>query len=800
MDLFWCWLVAPAGLLLVAVGLSLLVERIAGFTVPWALRPGLGLAGAIVLAQFGTATDATAEPTRPAIIVLAAAGLIAGRGRLKRPAAPWGAGAGALVFVLLASPFLVLGEATWAGYIKLDDTATWMALTDHIFEFGRGVGQLPPSTHEAVVQINLGGSYPIGGFVPAGLMATISGQDVAFVIQPSMAFAAATMALALFELLRRPAGGPATAAVIAVLASLSSLLLGYYLWGGVKELVTAALLPLAPALAGAGARAGWQRAATVPLAVAAAALIALLGPGAAAWLLPTLTPAFVLHWRLRGAAAAWRIAGPAALLSLLLALPVLITPNGLFDPLQGGLTESTELGNLVGPLSPLQAAGIWPSLDFRFDPHLEGAVIVLASVCLLSALGSVIVCARLPGREGVPFAAYAGGGTLGAVAIVIAGSPWIDAKAMASISPALLAAALLGVVMLGRRARFRPGAAVLGAVIAAAVLWSAFLAYQGAWFAPRAHYTELERIGEEFAGKGPALSTEVSIYGPRHFLRKLDAEGATDLRRRQVYLVGGRSSADGSYVDLDQIEPDQLDPYNLLVVRRGPATSRAPAGFELAYAGTYHDVWRRVGGAGRLLGHLSLGDDLDAGAVPDCVDVGRLAGAAGEGGTLTAARAGHPLTIDFSSAQMPPSWRLPIPWAVHPSGSGSLRASADVGSGTYELWLGGAVFGGLDLYVDGRRVASERAVLNNEGGLEPMARIELAAGRHSFRLDYHGADLQPGSAADPYAIGPLILAAPRRGDLGTIEVAPADYRRLCGHRWDWIEGRAQPQVSNGHGR
>ncbi len=154
---------------------------------------------------------------------------------------------------------------------------------------------------------------------------------------------------------------------------------------------------------------------------------------------------------------------PTALLSVVLVLPVLITPNGLFDPLQGGLTESTELGNLIGPLNPLQVAGLWPSADFRFDPHLKPAVLALAVICLLIAAACVVACARQRDREGIPFAAYVGGGALGAAAIMIVGSPWVDGKAMASVSPALLAAALVGVVILGQRTRFRIEAGVIGA-------------------------------------------------------------------------------------------------------------------------------------------------------------------------------------------------------------------------------------------------------------------------------------------------------------------------------------------------
>jgi hypothetical protein len=787
-DLILCWLIAPAGLLVATVGLSLLVERLTGFTLPWTVRPALGLAAAIVLAQFGTATATTAKLTLPAILILAALGLVVGR-RLARPRPGgtelWIAG---IVLLLFASPFIVAGEATWAGYIKLDDTATWMGLTDHVFEYGRGLGNLTPSTYHQVLIDYLGGSYPIGGFVPAALMSVISGEDVAWTMQPSMAFAAVTLGLLLFELARRLVRGVGMAAAIAILASLSSLLLGYYLWGGVKELVAAALLPLPPLLAAGAARAGWPRFSWVPLGGAIAAAVVVLGPGGAVWVVPMLVPAAVLLWRDRRRFGFWRLVWPTTAFSLLLVLPVVFTPTGLFNPLiSSSLTESTALGNLIKPLNLMQVAGIWPSQDFRADPHLKPAVLALAGLCLAFALVTVVVCMRSRDREGVPIAAYVVGGAVGAVAIMWVGSPWVDGKALATISPGILAAALVGIVMFGQRGGFRLEAAVLGTLVAGTVAWSAFLAYQGVWLAPRAPNVELEKIGERFAGQGPALSTEAAIYGPRHFLRKLDAEGASDRRNRPVLLTDGSEPEKGQAVDLDEIQNGQLDPYNLLVVRRSPAASRPPANFGLDYAGRYYDVWQRRESRGTLVEHLPLGTSLDAGDIPSCTEVQRLARLVGDGGKLVSARVGTPVAVGFSGASMPSGWTTPSTYTFSPSGSGTLTEEISVPGGEYEIWLGGVVFGGLDLSLGRKQVASERGVVENTGALDPLGTVKLTPGRHLLTLNYSGADLYPGSAAHPYEIGPLELEAPEHGDLGTVTVPPKDYQRLCGRRWDWIE-------------
>lgn len=787
MDLLLCWLIAPAGMLLATIGLSLLVERLTGFVLPWTVRPALGLAVAIVIAQFGTASDATAELTLPATLLLALVGLVVGRRLPERRPGRAEIGVAVAVFLLYASPFLIIGEATLAGYIKLDDTATWLALTDHVFEFGRGLGDLPPSSHQAVLGDYLGGSYPIGGFVPNALMSKLSGEDIAYTVQPSMAFAAAVMALLLFELARRLVAGVSRAVVIAIFASLASLLVGYYLWGGVKEMVVAALLPLAPLLAACAAGEGWPRRAWVPLGLTVAAMVVVLGPGGALWVVPTLLPAAVAVLRRDGARRALAIAWPVAAFSLLLVLPVIFTPTGIFDPLNGGVTGEAELGNLVGPLNFFQVAGIWPTGDFRYDPHLKPAVIALAVICLLLAAGAAAYAARLGERDGLPLTGYIAGGALGALAIAHYGSPWVDAKVMAALSPALLAAALIGIVMLGQRTGFRLEAMLLAVIVAGVVAWSAFLAYQNVWFAPRSHFVELEEIGDRFAGQGPALGTEVSIYGPRHFLRKLDTEGASDRRARGIALTDGGVPEKGEYVDLDQIEPSELDTFALLVVRRSAAESRPPADFELAYQTDHYDVWRRKAAPGTLVEHLPLGTWLDAGDVPECDEVQRLAQAAGEGGTLVAARVGTPIAIEFPEESLPSGWTAPIAYAFSPDGSGTVSEELEVPGGEYELWLAGAVFGGLTLRIDGEEVASERAVIENVGGYEPLGAVQLAPGSHRLEIEYSGAGLSPGSGARPWEIGPLVMEPPEQGDLGTVTVEPSEYARLCGQRWDWIE-------------
>ena len=55
------------------------------------------------------------------------------------------------MFLLYGAPVILSGEATFAGYIKLDDTSTWLALTDRVMEHGHSLDGLAPKQRAAVV-------------------------------------------------------------------------------------------------------------------------------------------------------------------------------------------------------------------------------------------------------------------------------------------------------------------------------------------------------------------------------------------------------------------------------------------------------------------------------------------------------------------------------------------------------------------------------------------------------------------------------------------------------------------------
>ena len=422
--------------------------------------PAVGFAAIVVVAGFLTLADATAELSVPAVVAIAIAGLAVGARRLRPLPSGWALLAAAGTYAVYAAPIVLSGKATFAGYIQLDDTATWMALTDRVMEHGRNLDGLAPSTYEATLAFNLADGYPVGAFLPLGVGRAIVGTDVAWLIQPYMACAGRG------SLARRSGRSPgrwssrrACARPRSFIAAQPALLFGYFLWGGIKEVVAAALIAAGAVLVGrlCAGRFGFR--ALIPVAVVAAGLAAVLSAGGLVWLLPGLVLALAVAARtLRPAALAGRA---AALAAMLVALSIPVIAGGLLPPTSSPLTDASARGNLLGPLEPAQVAGIWPAGDFRVDPSAGLLVAALIAFAILLACVGLLRAWR---RRSWGALAYVGGSLAAAAAIYAFGSPWVDAKALATASPAIPFAAMVGAAgaiaggrRAGRRDRRRPG-------------------------------------------------------------------------------------------------------------------------------------------------------------------------------------------------------------------------------------------------------------------------------------------------------------------------------------------------------
>ena len=160
------WVAFPAVLVVLSAGCGLLVDELAGSRTPTPLLLPLGISAVIAVSSLVVTVASVATLATPLVAALAAAGFVLTR---RRDLESWPFVAAAAVFVVYGAPVLFSGTATFAGYIKLDDTATFLALTDRIMDHGRSLAGLAPSTYEATLSVNLAHGYPLGSLLPLGV-------------------------------------------------------------------------------------------------------------------------------------------------------------------------------------------------------------------------------------------------------------------------------------------------------------------------------------------------------------------------------------------------------------------------------------------------------------------------------------------------------------------------------------------------------------------------------------------------------------------------------------------------------
>ncbi len=768
------WIFFPVLLVALSLGCGLLLEVAVGRRLPGLLLAPVGFGVVVVVTDLVTASGTTAPLATPIVLALAVAGAgltFPWRGR--RPE-PWVLGAAIAVFAAYAAPVVLSGDPTFAGYIRLDDTATWLALADHVIGHGRDLSGLEPSSFQTTLSVNLPIGYPVGSFLPLGIGTQVTGEDPAWLVQPYMATMAALLTLCLAWLARPLIESPPLRVAVAFGAAQPALLYGYSLWGGIKEmavaLAIAALAAVAPLAVARGAT--WR--AALPAAVLAATLGAISGTTGLAWILPIFGLAALMLLADGGLRAATLRALPMVLIGLALTL-VVVLAAGIFSPIQTGLSDETVLGNLVKPLSVFQYVGIWPDGDFRLDPANGALTTFLIALAIAAALAGAWFAWR---RRAWPLLIYVVGAGVGSLVAFAYGSPWIGAKGLASGAPSFLLLALAGAAVAATRVEKVLGATVLAALLVG-VVWSNALAYHDVSLAPYGQLRELERIGEEIDGEGPALMTEYQPYGVRHFLRDADAEGVSELRYHPIALRGGGEAEKGAWADSDEIELATLLFYPTLVLRRNPAQSRPPSVYSLRSRGPYYEVWQRPPGSeeGTILEHLPLGEFPAAAAVPPCAEVKRLAALAGPAGRL-------------ATVERPPAPSASL--ASLPLDGGQAELSLPVAvAGRYGVYIEGSTRNEITVEVDGKRVGSVSEQLNPAGQFLYFGDAELGGGSHRVTVHLDGQSLAPGSGGPPSPIGPLVLS--HDGSEPPVRYFPTSQASaLCELNLDWVEAIAPP--------
>jgi hypothetical protein len=480
----------------------------------------------------------------------------------------------------------------------------------------------------------------------------------------------------------------------------------------------------------------------------------------------------------------------------------LATDSGLFS---SGQTEQTRFGNLIGPLSGFQLAGIWPVGDFRLSPP-DLPTVLLVGLVILAAIVALWVGVRRR-AYGVPlYVAVALGGC--AFVYLLGTTPWVVAKTLAIGAPALLAAGLTGAALLW--SRWRAGGALL-AILAFGVLWSNALAYRDfVMEAPRDRLAELERIGELLDGRAPTLLNDYEIYGNAHFLREGAPVGPAEYRPVELALLDGAVLTKGAWADLDSLPLETVQEYPSLVTRNSPSESRPPSNYRRVWEGDYYSLWQRPAIPVRtVFEHVPLGESTvlpycgnaqnrEPGPLcsvnpvepPSCPEVEEIARRAEDrGANLVASVRPAPIVARGDETVWPGGWyHDPAGHTITPTAPGEVTARIAVDSSQrYELWLGGSFARGFEISVDGRPLGEVADQLSSIGGYAPVGDVHLTSGVHEFVLTYPDSDLSPGSGNEGFTQLQAISLDKQTPADELLTVGPEEARLLCGRPLDWIE-------------
>jgi hypothetical protein len=812
------WVVFPLVLALVGAGWGLICRSLLLIPLDGALVVPFGLALAILASGLLTAWPVLAPATVSVVAVVAAAGLVwhVARARRRIRLDPGAIAVGVLVLLALGAPVILSGSATFLGYIRLDDTATWLGIVDRVTSHGRSLTGLPTSTYALILHEyvhNYG--YPLGSFLLMGVGRALVGVDGAWVFQPYLSFCAAMVGLVLYSMLRPVIRTDWPRALVAVVEAQSALLYGYASWGGIKELAGAFSLVLLAAMAVRVPASGPdRRRGVVGVGVAAASMAVVLGPGAVAWVAPGFA-VLVGRWLWRA-----RTVGPeerrAAILDigvLAAATAVLMVP--VWVELSAYLTGSTQLfspevapqhglGNLFHPLSALQVAGIWPVGDFRTTAP-AGAVVPLL-LALAGGVGYAMFWAVRKRRLAIlGYAAVAIAGCL--IVWAGGGSPWVIAKALAIASPALPALGLVGAALLWRANAV--AGAVLAVVIAGGVLWSNVLAYHDVTLAPRARLAELQQIAPLLSGHGPTLVNEYDPYATRHFLRNGAAIEPAEYRPYDVPLSDGRLLTQAGFADLDAFAAQTLLAYPSIVTRVSPVESRPPSPYKLRWQGRYYQLWQRPLHPTRaVIEHVPFGDasihpfcgssttgylalcPTQPVATAPCSLVRRLAATArARDADLVAYQRPAPIVALADQTEWPGPWiHDRVGRTLTPTTPGTLLAHIRVTvRQRYELWLGGYFMRGFEVSANGHPLGRVKDQLQSWGQYASAGQLILGPGVHTIALRFPSADLTPGSGANLNKLTSIVLQPLQVPRTELLTVPPNQASMLCGRTLDWIE-------------
>jgi hypothetical protein len=799
------WICVPALMLVVFWGCGLLVYRAGGSALPRTLVLPLGFAVVVLVSGFLTTWDATAELAPAAYVALALAGFAVEARRLLAtlrltPDLLWPLLAAAVPFAVFAAPVILSGAPSFTGYGRIVDIAHQFNFAAYLVTEGRAVPQVVDSSFLEMANKTLAIGYPGGWQAALGSFSSLTSVDLAWLYQPFLALTAAMGALSVYSLLTPVVASRPLRMLAAAIAVQANVVYAYGVVGGFKELSAAMLILLVAAVIGHLRPAEGTLRGVIPAAVAVAACLASFNLTVVPWLGVILAGYGILT--MGRSPSVWpRVARTWLAFGVLVAalsVPTIIEGSKLAEvagQAEGsGATVLVDLGNLAAPMPVEAAVGVWPTGDYRFTSSGSGALTTVLIVIVL-ALASIGVLAAVRRRQWL-FPVLAASAAIALAYFVARTGPWIELKAISIGNPIPLVCAFAGAAVLigvrGRLVRLTTVAGwALALAVSAGVLYGNALAYHESAVAPYERLHDLERLGGRLAGKGPTLYPAHEEYA-EYFLRKAEATGMVNppppyfFQVRQD-AVDARGGVQPFAWDVDELEPDYLQRFRLLVRRRAPLASRPPSNWTLLTRTPWHEVWRRQGDPSRVLFHQPL--ERFAGSHRSvCRTIAREAAGAPGGSVLAYTTQPEHVTLDLQKTNHTVTWQPDRPGGLLLTTPG--RADGVVRlreRGLWQLWLAGSVSRELEVKVDGRMAGVIEDRRNYPEQWERVGTMKLGAGRHMVQLFRGGGDLKPGNGGINTA-GPLVFTRATPNADGVQHAPLASLSSLCARSdLDWIE-------------
>jgi hypothetical protein len=489
-------------------------------------------------------------------------------------------------------------------------------------------------------------------------------------------------------------------------------------------------------------------------------------------------------------------------IAILAGIAVLVTAVGPFG--FGGSFNKVAGSNTYGPVSPLEALGIWPASNYRLDaaggaryPGLAGAIAILALL--------VGVAWWVKRREATIPIALGASALLYLVSLPSAGD-YSQAKALMIIAPLAMLVIVRPLLeefpRLGRRGRgsagpspllsagppppslpFRAAWALLAVAFIGGAIWSSFLALRDAPVGPPGHGSELKAFlpilhGQPVLYAGQDRYAAYELLGADTHVPLVEfPDDAVSPNAEKPFDTGDAYSP----IDFDSFSRGTLDRFPYVITSRAAWNSKPPPNFKRVDATPSYVLWKRTGKTPEDRHVLLEGTEAGAFAGCEAPEMRILLASPGRASLFPGAVIGHKSDWEDGSvletgAETAQSLKLP---------AGRWNLSLQYFS-PFDLILSAPGFSeGLPAALDGQR--PNTISLGNNGQFWPAGRFESGGGNIRFTVAAAGAStLQSLSGYDG------------KGYLGELVAVPAKphrtvpLRQACDQWVDWYEAPTYP--------